>query len=147
MILVSLGNVLSLLRRVTLERRIPQSGNQNEFMPISSPSCIFNANHFSMGRWISRLDSHIVAGRNYAALRPRFRINKDTTDGQTSFRQTLLKKIDFSLKGLPADPRIARNMSGLIGLGGKVFENHIKSLIQHCERSELRLHFEWTKVD
>ena len=22
-----------------------------------------------------------------------------------------------------------------------------KSLIQHCERSELRLHFEWTKVD
>ena len=27
-----------------------------------------------------------------------------------------------------------------------VFENHRKSLIQHCERSELRLHFEWTKV-
>ena len=26
-----------------------------------------------------------------------------------------------------------------------VFENHTKSLIQHCERSELRLHFEWTK--
>ena len=28
-----------------------------------------------------------------------------------------------------------------------VFENHRKSLIHHCERSELRLHFEWTKVD
>ena len=28
-----------------------------------------------------------------------------------------------------------------------VFENHRKSLIQHCERSELRLRFEWTKVD
>ena len=28
-----------------------------------------------------------------------------------------------------------------------VFENHRKSLIQHCERSELRLHFEWTKID
>ena len=27
-----------------------------------------------------------------------------------------------------------------------VFENHSKSRIQHCERSELRLHFEWTKV-
>ena len=27
-----------------------------------------------------------------------------------------------------------------------VFENHRKSLIQHCERSELRLHFEWPKV-
>ena len=25
-----------------------------------------------------------------------------------------------------------------------VFENHRKNLIQHCERSELRLHFEWT---
>ena len=27
-----------------------------------------------------------------------------------------------------------------------VFENRQKSRIQHCERSELRLHFEWTKV-
>ena len=27
------------------------------------------------------------------------------------------------------------------------FENHRKSLIQHCERSELCLHFEWTKVN
>ena len=32
-------------------------------------------------------------------------------------------------------------------LEGTVFENHRKSLIQHCERSELRLHFEWTKVN
>ena len=29
--------------------------------------------------------------------------------------------------------------------GSTVFENYRKSLIQHCERSELRLHFEWTK--
>ena len=28
-----------------------------------------------------------------------------------------------------------------------VFENHRKSLIQNCERSELRLRFEWTKVN
>ena len=28
-----------------------------------------------------------------------------------------------------------------------VFENLPKSRIQHCERSELRIHFEWTKVD
>ena len=28
-----------------------------------------------------------------------------------------------------------------------VFENHRKSLIQHCERSELRLQIEWTKVN
>ena len=27
-----------------------------------------------------------------------------------------------------------------------VFENHRKSLIQHCERSELHLPLEWTKV-
>ena len=27
-----------------------------------------------------------------------------------------------------------------------VFENHRKSLIQHCEGSELRVHFEWTKM-
>ena len=34
-----------------------------------------------------------------------------------------------------------------IGRWPTVFENYRKSLIQHCERSELRLHFEWTKVD
>ena len=28
-----------------------------------------------------------------------------------------------------------------------VFENHRKSLIQHCKRSKLHLHFEWTKVN
>ena len=28
-----------------------------------------------------------------------------------------------------------------------VFENHRNSLIQYCERSELRLHFEWTRID
>ena len=28
-----------------------------------------------------------------------------------------------------------------------MFENHRESLIQHCERSKLRLHFEWTKVN
>ena len=28
-----------------------------------------------------------------------------------------------------------------------LFENYSKSLILHCERSELRLHYEWTKVD
>ena len=27
-----------------------------------------------------------------------------------------------------------------------LFENHRKSHIQHCERSELRLRFQWTKV-
>ena len=26
-----------------------------------------------------------------------------------------------------------------------MFENHRKSLIQHCERSEFSLHFEWKK--
>ena len=34
-------------------------------------------------------------------------------------------------------PRIART----------VFENHRKSITLHCEQSELRLHFEWTKVN
>ena len=26
-----------------------------------------------------------------------------------------------------------------------VFENHSKSLVQHCEQSELSLHLKWTK--
>ena len=37
--------------------------------------------------------------------------------------------------------------SKLIFTLSTVFENHRKSRIQHCERSELRLHFEWTKVN
>ena len=36
-------------------------------------------------------------------------------------------------------------ISNLVSLCFTVFENHGKSLIEHCERSELRLHFEWTK--
>ena len=40
----------------------------------------------------------------------------------------------------PNDKAVARHWHTM-------FENHWKSLIQHCERSELRLHFEWTKVD
>ena len=32
-------------------------------------------------------------------------------------------------------------------LQNTVFENHRVSLIQHCERSELRSQFEWTKVN
>ncbi len=35
----------------------------------------------------------------------------------------------------------------VVVLQSTVFENHRKSLIQHCERSQLHLHFEWTKVN
>ena len=45
------------------------------------------------------------------------------------YRETL---VNYHLWWLPKPTRIT------------VFENHRKSLIQHCERSELRLHFEWT---
>ena len=31
--------------------------------------------------------------------------------------------------------------------GSTVFENRPKSRIQHCKRSELRLHFKWPKVN
>ena len=38
-------------------------------------------------------------------------------------------------------------LDGIIYFLHTVFENHRKSLIQYCERCELRLHFEWTIVD
>ena len=41
---------------------------------------------------------------------------------------------------------LLRYLSMLLVTNNTVFENHRKSLIQYCERSELRLHFEWTKV-
>ena len=34
----------------------------------------------------------------------------------------------------------------VIKLRNTVFENHPKSRIHHCERSKIRLHFEWTKL-
>ena len=37
--------------------------------------------------------------------------------------------------------------SSTLQLRRTVFENHRESLIQHCERSKLRLPFEWTKVN
>ena len=62
----------------------------------------------------------------------------------------------IALVGLPARGKtyISKKLSrylNWIGVNTKVsnstvFENHRKSRIQHCERSELRLHFEWTKV-
>ena len=39
------------------------------------------------------------------------------------------------------------NRENMVSYFLTVFENHRKSIIQHCERSELRLHFEWTKVN
>ena len=33
------------------------------------------------------------------------------------------------------------------GINARCLKITEKSLIQHCERSELRLHFEWTKVN
>ena len=43
---------------------------------------------------------------------------------------------------------ICCNPRDVIGLWtlATVFENHRKSLIGHCEQSELRIHFEWTKM-
>ena len=39
------------------------------------------------------------------------------------------------------------NRENMVSYFLTVFENHRKSIIQHCERSELCLHFEWTKVN
>ena len=39
---------------------------------------------------------------------------------------------------------ITSTMASTTGI--MVFENQRKCLIEHCERSELRLHFEWTKM-
>ena len=49
------------------------------------------------------------------------------------------------------DKCVIDNLTAILPLYFKkkraVFENHRKSIIQHCERSELHLHFEWAKVN
>ena len=54
----------------------------------------------------------------------------------------LLVENSFTLKTMK---NVSRDLK--IDWALTVFENHRKSLIQHCERSELRLHFEWTEVN
>ena len=64
----------------------------------------------------------------------------------------------FICGGIRADSELAKQCYKWENVGGSgqwnaagtyntVFENHRKSLIQHCARSALRLYFEWTKVD
>ena len=50
-------------------------------------------------------------------------------------------------RGRHCATKVARSTLHIILILTTVFENHRKSLIQHCERSELRLHFECTKVN
>ena len=62
----------------------------------------------------------------------------------TPFDEVLLKFMALELLNYYRDPQKLgfkkRHVSTTL------FENHRKSLIQHCERSELRLRFEWTKA-
>ena len=53
------------------------------------------------------------------------------------------RKIEFHSQGYSSKNSLTDLLDFLFHC--TVFENHRKSLIQHCERSELRLHFEWTK--
>ena len=64
-------------------------------------------------------------------------------------RESPGKRRDFSetFEGLQTSR--SQNWGCLSGqtIVSRVFENHRKSLIlHHCERSELRLHFDWIKV-
>ena len=60
----------------------------------------------------------------------------------------LRKKIAFnSIKLIVLQVLLRSHLTDCCHNFHTVFENHRKSLIQHCERSHLRLHFEWTKVD
>ena len=66
-------------------------------------------------------------------------------NGGKHFRSIVFK--DVSLSDWLLDAHKTTKESGKFHFGKcTVFENHRKSLIQHCQLSELRLHFEWTKV-
>ena len=62
----------------------------------------------------------------------------------TFYRYLCIVKPEFLMKTLgPSDaPKVS-----LVLFEITVSENHRKGLIQHCERSEIHLHFEWTKVN
>ena len=68
---------------------------------------------------------------------------KCISDFLTTLMNTLWAPI-WIFKG-PSDQFLFSNLIGNQIKSRTVFENHRKCLIQHCERSELRLHFEWKK--
>ena len=55
-------------------------------------------------------------------------------------------RVNLRQKGKNAFIDFERILSLSLSCLTTLFENHRKSLIQHGERSELRLHFDWTKV-
>ena len=62
--------------------------------------------------------------------------------GQRLSRDAAAKKLELIFRTLS-------QVSEDFALNEKIitdFENQRKCLIQHCKRSELRIHFEWTKV-
>ena len=60
---------------------------------------------------------------------------------------TVKKHLHFFVGNCGLSPHASHILIGKNWSNCTVFENHRKSLIQHCERSELRLHFESTKVN
>ena len=77
-----------------------------------------------------------MKGKNVVTFLAPICQQKDHKSNQDQQRQK--KKIRFVINKI--------SFSFCYSMSNTVFENHRKSLIQLCERSELRLHFEWTKV-
>ena len=78
-------------------------------------------------------------------LEPQKRLDLSPPPKMHSGEATLLNRAQILTRGIFGC--YCQSLFVSMMLIGTVFENHRKSLIQHCERSELLLHFEWTKVD
>ena len=86
---------------------------------------------------LPRLTSHYATARVKLA---KHRVEEPQVQPALTFCLTKRKKVTIYLK-------VGIIPYNLISTLPTVFENHRKCLIQDCERSELRLHFEWTKID
>ena len=78
-------------------------------------------------------------------LEPQKRLELSPPPKMHSGEATLLNRAQILTRGIFGC--YCQSLFVSMMLIGTVFENHRKSLIQHCERSELLLHLEWTKVD
>ena len=116
--------------------------------------------------WKNWLNDEILSRRrNLTKMNPSLNLKKSATNCQMQFGDIFT---DLQTKNITGGqcantaekyssvvPLIYGNMSKLItntnykriNIIDTVFKNHRKSLIQHCERSELHLHLEWTKVN
>ena len=120
------------------------------FWPQFFPCCCLSFLLQLPLRLIASQSAHFASGKKRSLQKKSQRIENWFSEDILLLLSHHLIFITFS--GVTAHWSLRSRHIGIFGLlvpriARTVFENHRKSITLHCEQSELRLHFEWTKVN